>query len=93
MPPPLPTTITAVKTAIPAFIGYTEKQMKDGASLLNKPTSVSSLIEYESIFGHTKSSQIHIHLHDDNSVNGEIMVSQPIFRLYYAMQLFFANGG
>jgi phage tail sheath protein FI len=93
MSPPLPTSIAAVKTAIPAFIGYTEKQMKEGFSLNNKPTLISSLIEYEAIFGYSKSSQIHIHLHDDNSVNGEIVVSHPTFHLHYALQLYFANGG
>ncbi len=54
MPPSLPISIKAVKTATPAFIGYTEKQMQDGASLLNKPTLVSSLVEYEFIFGPLK---------------------------------------
>ncbi len=67
--------------------------MKEGFSPNNKPTLISSLIEYEAIFGYSKSSQIHIHLHDDNSVNGEIVVSQPSFRLHYALQLYFANGG
>lgn len=93
MPPSLPTSITGVKTAIPAFIGYTEKQMKDGLSLFNKPTLISAIAEYETIFGRSRSADIHIHLHDDNSLNGEIVVSQPTFRLYYALQLYFANGG
>ncbi|HVE61288.1 MAG TPA: hypothetical protein VNA26_05695, partial [Chitinophagaceae bacterium] len=93
MPPSRPTSITAVKTAIPVFMGYTEKHIKDGLSLVNKPTFISSITEYETIFGRSKSANIYIHLHDDNSLNGEIVVSQPTFRLHYALQLYFANGG
>ncbi len=93
MPPSLPVSITAVKTAKPAFIGYTEKKIKDGLSLLNKPTLISSIIEFENIFGRARSANIYIHLHDDNSLNGEIVISQPTFRLHYALQLYFANGG
>ncbi len=91
--PPLPTSITAVKTSVPAFIGYTEKQIKDGLSLLNTPALISSLAEYENFFGRSISAQVHVHLHYDNSLNGEIVVSQPSFRMHYAIQLFFANGG
>ncbi len=93
MSPMVPTSITAVKTAIPCFIGYTEKQGRDDLSLINKPTVISSLTEYEIIFGRSRSVRVNIHLHDDNSLNGEIVVSQPIFRMYYAIQLFFENGG
>ncbi len=91
MPPLLPTSITAVKTAMPAFIGYTEKN--GDLSLVSKPTLISSLMEYEAMFGHSRSSNIYLQLHDDNSLNGEIVVSQPTFHLHYALQLYFANGG
>src|SRR4051794_13325331 len=47
-----PPSIAPVETAIPAFIGYTQKAMdvtKDDLHL--KPTRISSLIEYEKYFG------------------------------------------
>ena len=47
----LPPSVGQVPTAIPAFIGYTEKANKRGANLFNEPTYVSSLLEYREIFG------------------------------------------
>ena len=46
-----PPSVAQVETAIPAFIGYTEKAEKDGENLTNKPTRITSLLEYESYFG------------------------------------------
>ncbi len=46
-----PPSVAAVATAIPAFIGYTEKASKNGESLINRPTRISSLLEYEQFFG------------------------------------------
>src|SRR5260370_34022132 len=50
--PRFPPSIAPVETAIPAFIGYTEKA--DDATpgdLHLKPTRISSMIEYETYFG------------------------------------------
>lgn len=47
-----PSSIVAVETAIPAFIGYTEKATNtDGSDLRNVPLKINSLLEYESFFG------------------------------------------
>ena len=47
-----PPSIAAVETAIPAFIGYTEKaEDEKGSSLTNKPKRITSLLEYETYFG------------------------------------------
>ena len=43
-----PPSVAQVETAIPAFIGYTA----DGPK--NKPTRISSMLEYEAIFGKAK---------------------------------------
>ena len=47
-----PPSVAPVETAIPAFIGYTER-VKDltGKELLNVPTKISSMVEYREIFG------------------------------------------
>ena len=42
-----PPSVAAVETAIPAFIGYTEKAIKDGEDLKLKPTRITSLKEFE----------------------------------------------
>lgn len=43
--------VVEVATAIPAFIGYTEKADNGGKSLLNKPTRITSIGEYMQFFG------------------------------------------
>ena len=40
----LPPSIAEVETAIPAFIGYTEKAKKNNQSLTNVPTRITSLL-------------------------------------------------
>ncbi len=47
-----PPSIAPVETAIPAFIGYTEKATGAVADDLHlKPTRISSLVEYQKYFG------------------------------------------
>ena len=44
--------VVAVETAIPAFIGYTEKATDGGGDNLRfVPTRIKSLLEYQSLFG------------------------------------------
>ena len=47
-----PPSVAAVETAIPAFIGYTEKARKrDDDDLRRVPHRISSMVEYEQFFG------------------------------------------
>ncbi|MES1250036.1 MAG: hypothetical protein ABUL46_05095, partial [Chitinophaga rupis] len=46
-----PNSAVAVETAVPVFIGYTEKAVRNGKSLKNKPTKINSFAEYVEIFG------------------------------------------
>lgn len=46
-----PNSVVEVATAIPAFIGYTEKAKNGSKSLQNLPFRISSLAEYEQYFG------------------------------------------
>lgn len=46
-----PNSIEEVPTAIPAFIGYTEKAINGIDSLINKPWKISSMAEYQNYFG------------------------------------------
>ena len=43
--------IVGVQTAVPAFIGYTEKAERQGKPVFNQPISLSSIAEYETTFG------------------------------------------
>src|SRR5215510_13157382 len=53
--PHLPPSIASVETAIPAFIGYTEKAPpeKEPGSTISKPVKISSIFEYELYYGKT----------------------------------------
>jgi phage tail sheath protein FI len=88
-----PPSVAQVETAIPAFIGYTANNMYNGLSLVNKPTRIKSLKEYEEIFGLAKPATLTINLNGDATLNGDVAVSAVSFRMYYALQLYFANGG
>lgn len=97
----LPASVAAVETAIPAFIGYTEKANKDGTDVSGKAIRISSLLEYKEIFGGPNSEDFDIVLNDtvnsDNQVtNRTIEVSMSAvtnFKMYYQLQMFFNNGG
>ncbi|WP_293159761.1 phage tail sheath C-terminal domain-containing protein [Okeania sp. SIO2C9] len=87
----LPPSVATVSTAIPAFIGYTEKALDGKKNLTNKPTLITSLLNYETLFGKAEPTNFNIDVNED-----EISIeSIPDFKylMYYALQIFFDNGG
>jgi phage tail sheath protein FI len=46
-----PPSIVGVETAVPAFIGYTEKAEKGGRSVALRAVRISSMVDYVAIFG------------------------------------------
>ncbi len=97
-----PPSVAQVETAIPAFIGYTEKATnKIKGDLKGIPTRITSMLEYETYFGFAKPETTLSVTINDTLVNGTktrgIVVDQPTsrqpFLMYYSMQLYFANGG
>jgi len=46
-----PNSVVEVATAVPAFIGYTEKAVNGGKSLANKPWRITSMAEFINYFG------------------------------------------
>ncbi len=93
--PKFPPSVAQVETAIPAFIGYTRLTTLNGNSLVNKPVRITSLVDYEAIFG----ARLETFTAVTATVNGANVVATPpaapagLFRMYYAMQLYFSNGG
>ncbi|WP_205943968.1 phage tail sheath family protein [Pedobacter xixiisoli] len=97
-----PNSVVEVATAVPAFIGYTEKAINGSHSLSAVPWRVSSLAEYVSYFGEGPKSLFHI---DTTAVNDKPVADlatafQQIkisltdkFSFYRNLKLFFANGG
>ena len=54
--PTLPPSVAEVSTAIPAFIGYTEKGPKDAAKI----ERINTLLEYETLFGKAKPTRFEV---------------------------------
>lgn len=103
-----PNSVVEVATAVPAFIGYTEKADNKGNSLNKKPWRISSMSEYISFFGGAPEDKYVIDAfpsEDKNIKNLEnsdfrigedefqLLHNSPRFLLYYSMMLFFQNGG
>ncbi len=93
-----PPSVAEVATAIPAFIGYTQKAKKiQDDDLRQVPTRIKSLAEYRQYFGETDPLAFSIDLVEDS--NTGVFTIKPIteptltYLTYYYMQLFFANGG
>ncbi|SDW72233.1 hypothetical protein SAMN05216300_10972 [Nitrosomonas oligotropha] len=55
-----PNSVVEVATAVPAFIGYTERANNKGKSLLNKAWRISSMSEFISFFGGPPKTQYQI---------------------------------
>jgi phage tail sheath protein FI len=93
-----PPSVAEVATAIPAFIGYTQKAKKiEDDDLKRIPTRITSMAEYKEYFGETDPLPFTINLVED-FVTGVITIQSitaPTLKYltYYYMQMFFANGG
>lgn len=101
--PLFPPSTAEVETAIPAFIGYTEKATINGLDLTMKPTRIASLLEYETMFG-TAQKENAISVTVTDILDGSSLVSRSInavsneaqrsrCKMYYSLQMFFSNGG
>jgi phage tail sheath protein FI len=93
----LPPSVAPVPTSIPVFVGYTEQAIVDGNPLASFPTypiHIESMIQFQEIFGGPNTETFLASL-SGTAVN--IAVSRttttPDFRLFYNMQMYFANGG
>ncbi len=84
-----PNSVVEVATAVPAFIGYTEKAQNGNKTLKNTPWRISSMAEYHSYFGGAPIPQFS--LVEDDPEN--IVTYKRKHTLYYHMLFFFANGG
>ena len=100
--PSLPPSVAEVETAIPAFIGYTEKADKLSAGdLIMIPTKISSLAEFAVIYGgppNETDDSITITVNDAGDSNYDVKFTydnskRSKYNLYYSLQSFFDNGG
>jgi len=80
--------VVPVATAIPAFIGYTQKAARGTKSLRNVPTRIKSFAEFEQLFGGAPKTTFN--LGADGSLK---VVAETRFLLHSSMRFYFANGG
>ncbi len=97
--------VAGVETAIPGFIGYTEKADRDGdgMSLKMQPVRISSFREFRETFGGPMAEPFHFTITDsfnsrseltNRQFNSEINSETPSkYNLFYSLQLYFSNGG
>lgn len=64
-----PNSVVEVATAVPAFIGYTEKAKNGTKSLINLPFKISSLGEYEQYFGGSASPMFNLKEDTENKTS------------------------
>ena len=88
-----PPSVAQVETAIPAFIGYTNKvSHKTEQDLLLTPKKIGSMLEFVSLYGGAPEANINdIQLTASKSVAS--FTIQDTYYLYDALRLFYANGG
>ncbi len=88
-----PPSVAQVATAIPAFIGYTEKADESTpGDLTGVPTRITSLLDYVSLFGGPNKEAIEVTLGADNLPTG-VSLTPSNYRMYPAIQMYFSNGG
>src|SRR5690349_9953107 len=107
--PTLPPSVAQVSTAIPAFIGYTQKRDdEDGNPIPTgtiKPIKIFSLLEYEQFFGRAENepdisvtisrttSGTNFVIGNSAAVIASSATSPSRHNMYYSMRLYFDNGG
>ncbi len=98
-----PRSVVEVATAVPAFVGYTERANHDNQSLLNKPWRITSLAEFHRFFGGAPCPLFSITALSEDSCDEsafgfndkkyKLEQTGGKYLLYASMLLFYANGG
>jgi uncharacterized protein len=84
--------VSSVSTAVPAFIGYTEKALGTGnENLLNTPVRINSMLDYQTLFGTGDSVKFQVNL--TGKEISSIDIPDMKYLMYYALTLYFKNGG
>ena len=97
-----PNSVVAVPTAVPAFIGYTEKaELANGKSAVGKPIKINSISEYSGYFGGDIVTKFAIEETDEDhyvvKAGEKSYKLSPLEKtqayLYNSLRLFYQNGG
>ena len=83
-----PPSVAQVETAIPAFIGYTEK------SPTEEHAKIKSMVDYRDLFGGPSNELPAFTISTTGDISADTAIKEsPTYRMYYMLQLYFANGG
>ncbi|WP_020570429.1 phage tail sheath family protein [Neolewinella persica] len=88
-----PNSAVPVATAVPAFIGYTEKAVRDKKPLTLQPTKISSYGEYLMFFGGAPTTKLTVAASTEKGVPYKMAITESYFTLHSQMKIFFSNGG
>jgi len=100
--PSLPPSVAEVETAIPAFIGYTQKADKASpGDLVLIPTKISSMQEFTTLYGgpvNETADSIKLGVTDNGGGQYDIKFTydntkRSNYNLFYSLQSFYDNGG
>ena len=95
--------VVEAETAVPVFIGLTEKSLNGNESLLNKPVKITSMTEYYNYFGGAKIHKFDVSVPlgedakaiqvkcGDKKLQAKLQTGETICTLYYHITMFFAN--
>ena len=93
----LPPPVVEVETALPAFVGYTAKATGNvSRDLILVPTKISSMREFENLFGHLFDNEITITIHKNSDNEFSVCSFKEVtlkYLLYYSVKIYFENGG
>jgi uncharacterized protein len=94
--PTLPPSIAVVPSAVPCFIGFTQRADKDGEPIIGA-TRIRNMREYVAWFGGADPQAITVEVTDKTDIGGSVQIKGNAaaleHRMYYALQLYYANGG
>ena len=88
--PAFPDKVLEVATAVPAFIGYTQRAQDGAGNLGGKPVRIANIFEYQTFFGGEPGDAFNL---DTAGGGWTATASAPRRYLYSALRLFFDNGG
>lgn len=103
--PSFPPSVAQVSTAIPAFIGYTQKRLDEDGNKIPagtiKPMKIYSFLEYEQYFGKAENEKkIEVKIFRKSSGSAKVITSATAtitdvspHNINYAIRLYFENGG
>ena len=95
--PTLPPSIAVVPSAVPCFIGYTQKAEKDGEDVTLKAVRIRNMRDFETWFGTASPQTITADVTDKSAIGEGVQIKSTVdalkYRMYYALRLYYVNGG